>query len=322
MVAGAPARLRLRTSYLRQGLSCWACYSPLGLFLAWSVLGVGMTLGLYDAAFEALTAIYGHRARGPITGITLIAGFASTIGWPLSALLNAHVGWRGTCFAWAALHLLIGFPMKLFLLPRGHRGFAEHPRFLATWEPRRDMMLLSYIFAASWFVTGAMAAHLPALLAKMGASPVEAVAASALVGPAQVGARLAEFFTLHRAHPLVSARIATCLHPIGAALLAMCGAPCGTFFAVFHGAGNGLLTIARGTLPLALFGPEGFGSRTGLIGAPSRMAQAAAPFLFGLLLDVLGREVILVSAGLCLSALGALVLLKQSNPPLIFSPPH
>ena len=141
-----------------------------------------MTLGLYDAAFAALTAIYGHRARGPITGITLIAGFASTIGWPLSALLNAHVGWRGTCFAWAALHLLIGFPMKLFLLPRGHRRFAEHPRFLTTWEPRRDMMLLSYIFAASWFVTGAMAAHLPALLAKMGASPVEAVAASALVG--------------------------------------------------------------------------------------------------------------------------------------------
>jgi predicted MFS family arabinose efflux permease len=85
---------------------------------AWLVLGVGMAMGLYDAAFATLAGLYGRAARGPITGITLIAGFASTVGWPLSALLEEAVGWRGTCFAWAALHLLVALPMNRLLVPK------------------------------------------------------------------------------------------------------------------------------------------------------------------------------------------------------------
>ena len=89
-----------------------------GLAAAWAVLGVGMALGLYDCAFATLAGLYGRSARGPITGITLIAGFASTIGWPLSAFLDAILGWRGTCLTWAALHLLIGLPLNRLLIPR------------------------------------------------------------------------------------------------------------------------------------------------------------------------------------------------------------
>src|SRR5579864_9224373 len=87
------------------------------LFAAWLLLGIGMGYGLYDAAFGALGRIYGEAARGPITGITLIAGFASTIGWPLTAYGLAHIGWRDTCFAWAAAHILIGLPLNLLMLP-------------------------------------------------------------------------------------------------------------------------------------------------------------------------------------------------------------
>ena len=115
---------------------------------------------------------------------------------------------------------------------------------------------------------------------------------------------------MRRAHPLVSARIAAALHPVGVALLALLGAPGAALFAIAHGAGNGLLTIARGTVPLALFGPEGYGARTGLLGAPARAAQAVSPLLFGLLLDRMGPHALVVSAGLSLSALAALLMLR------------
>src|SRR5438132_4835301 len=91
---------------------------PVGLAGAWVVLGVGMALGLYDSAFATLTALYGLEARASITGITLIAGFASTIGWPLSALLEESFGWRGACLGWAALNLFVCLPMNRLMIPR------------------------------------------------------------------------------------------------------------------------------------------------------------------------------------------------------------
>jgi hypothetical protein len=130
---------------------------------------------------------------------------------------------------------------------------------------------------------------------------------------AQVAARLAEFFILRRKHPLISARIAALLHPLGAVALAFMGPSGAAIFAALYGAGNGLLTIARGTVPLAVFGPHGYGERTGLLGAPARAVQAFAPLGFGLLLDIMGKSVILVSAGLCLSAPGALLCLSAAR---------
>src|SRR6185437_15655253 len=162
--------------------------------------------------------------------------------------------------------------------------------------------ILAFVFAAAWFVTGAMAAHLPRLLQSAGATPAAAIAAAALVGPAQVAARLLEFGLLRRLHPLSSARLAATLHPLGAALLTVAGAPAAIGFALLHGAGNGMLTIAKGTLPLALFGPGGYGLRNGILSAPARVAQAAAPLLFGLLLDGPGPFAALaLTAGLSLA---------------------
>jgi MFS family permease len=286
-----------------------------GLFTAWAILGIGMSLGLYDAGFAALTALYGHNARGPITGITLFAGFASTVSWPVSTFLNGALGWRETLLVWAALNVVLGIPLNLLLpvparLAHGARAAAH----LVGWKPYKEMFLLAFVFAAAWFVTGSMAAHLPGLLERAGATPLQAIAAAALVGPAQVAARVVEFFFLRRAHPLISARVAALLHPIGAAIFALIGTPAAAAFAIFYGAGNGLLTIARGTVPLAVFGPDGYGERTGLLGAPARAAQALAPLLFGLLLDTMGPSVIIVSSALCLAALVALLSLRGSRP--------
>jgi predicted MFS family arabinose efflux permease len=284
------------------------------LFVAWAILGVGMSLGLYDAGFAALTALYGQNARGPITGITLFAGFASTVSWPLSTFLNGALGWRETLLVWAALNVAVGIPLNLLLpVPARPTHLLRAAAPAIGWKPYREMFLLAFVFAAVWFVTGSMAAHLPGLLERAGATPVQAIAAAALVGPAQVAARLVEFFLLRRAHPLTSARIATLLHPIGAAVFAVIGPASAMAFAIFYGAGNGLLTIARGTVPLAVFGPTGYGERTGLLGAPARAAQALAPLVFGLLLDAMGVSVILVSAGLCLAALAALLCLPPAK---------
>ena len=284
------------------------------LFAAWLLLGIGMGYGLYDAAFGALGRIYGEAARGPITGITLIAGFASTVGWPLTALGLSHIGWRDTCFAWAAAHMLLGLPLNFFMLPAVPGAKAAAATAIKPHVPiDRTMVLLAFTFATAWTVTGAMAAHFPRILEAAGATPVEAIAAGALIGPAQVGARIVEASLLKRYHPIVSTRLACLMHPLGALIVAITGGGAASVFAICHGAGNGILTIARGTLPLAMFGPQNYAYRLGLIGAPARLAQAIAPLAFGLLLNVMGSRILIVSSALSLAAFAALLVLKPTS---------
>lgn len=281
-----------------------------GLFASWVVIGIAMSAGLYEAAFASLVRLYGSESRNAITGITLIAGFASTVGWPLSTVLEEWMGWRGTCFAWAGLHLLLGVPLNL-LIPKAQavatvQGLAPaNPvQHESSEVPLRSAVLLSAVFALTWFISTAMAAHLPTLLKASGVGVAMALAAGALIGPAQVAGRLFEFGLLRRSHPLMSARMAAALHPVGAVLLVLGGAPLALVFAGLHGVGNGILTIAKGTLPLALFGARGYGERQGLLMVPARLAQALAPWLFGLCVEQWGASALWVSA-----VLGMLVLL-------------
>jgi predicted MFS family arabinose efflux permease len=304
------------------GLTALAnAHGPAGLFGAWAILGIGMGSGLYEAAFSALVRLYGRDSRNAITGITLIAGFASTIGWPLSNLLEHHWGWRGACYAWAALHVFIGLPLNLSLPTARLDGATSRPEQAAASDyapltgPRakRAGVLLATVFAATWFISTAMAAHLPRLLQATGATLATAVAVGALIGPAQVAGRLLEFGFLRRLHPLLSARLAALMHPIGASLLLLIGGPAAAVFAVMHGAGNGILTIANGTLPLVLFGTKGYGQRQGTLMVPARLAQASSPWLFGLCLDQWGAGSLWVSGAVGLLALGALIALPKPS---------
>ncbi len=290
---------------------------PWSLFAAWAILGIGMGSGLYEAAFAALVRLYGTSSRNVITGITLIAGFASTVGWPLSALLEAHVGWRGACFSWAALHLVLGMPLNA-MIPRAPPlvpapAAASAPSPAASRETTRAATLLAVAFAATWFISTAMAAHLPQLLQASGATLATAVAVGALVGPAQVAGRVLEFGLLRRLHPLFSARAAALMHPIGAVVLTVFGAPAAAAFALLHGAGNGILTIAKGTVPLVLFGPHGYGHRQGWLMVPARVAQALAPWLFGIFLARWGVNAIWISAGVGLLAFASLWMLRAPS---------
>lgn len=298
-----------------------AAQGPITLFLAWALLGAGMGAGLYEAAFATLVRLEGRDARSAITGITLVAGFASTVSWPLTGWMNAEWGWRGACVGWALLHLGVCLPLNA-LLPRApplappqdaaHKAAGDE---LAAGGamPLRAALLLSFVFAVTWFISTAMAAHLPRLLQAAGLTLAAAVALGALVGPAQVAARVLEFGLLRRWHPLASARLAAALHPLGALGLLALGAPAAAAFCLVHGAGNGILTIAKGTLPLALFGPAGYGHRQGLLMVPARIAQAGAPWLFGLWLDRYGLRSLAGSAALGLMALVALLALRGQS---------
>lgn len=290
-------------------------HGPILLAVAWAILGVAMAMGLYDAAFATLAGLYGKEARNPITGITLIAGFASTVGWPLSALMNAEFGWRGACIGWALIHLLVALPLNL-LLPRTP---PPAPKTAATQaeeappdsaEQRKAMVLLAFMLAATGFTSSAIGAHLPGLLQAAGVTAAGAIAAAALLGPAQVGARVLEFGLLRRLHPLASARIASAAHPVAVAVLFAFGAPGAVAFVLLHGGGNGLVTIARGTLPLAMFGPAGYGHRQGVITAPARASAALAPFGFGVLMDWTGVAALWLTAMLGVLALISLLMLK------------
>jgi predicted MFS family arabinose efflux permease len=287
------------------------------LIAAWMLLGIGMGMGLYEAAFATLARIYGAGARKSITGITLIAGFASTLGWPLTSWLDSEYGWRVACQVWALIHILLALPLNL-LLPRAVPQDQARPGSAPGHGSGRQsetfaMVLLAYMFAAASFVSSGVSAILPTMLVAFGASPGEALLAGALVGPAQVGARLLEAGWLGRFHPLLSARLAMLMNPIGVVALVAGGPVLAPAFAVLYGAGNGIITIARGTLPLALFGPTGFGRRVGMISLPSRITGALAPLALGLMVEHFGSSALWVSALASISALVALLLLRADR---------
>jgi len=318
------------------GLGCAS--GPVTMFLAWAVIGVAMGAGLYDPAFASLVWLYGRASRNPITGITLLAGFASTVGWPLTAWMTQAWDWRGACFGWAALHLVLGLPLNA-LLPRqrsvpAEAAEAEPPVSVAVpaggdpapqaaapspptsgavaWTP---LFLLATFFATTRFVSTGIGAHLPGLLMAAGATLAAAVAAGMLVGPAQVAGRVLEFGLLRRWHPLLSARLAALGPPLGMGTLLVFGLPAAMPFALLHGAGNGIITIAKGTLPLALFGAQGYGRRQGWLALPAQALQAFAPWLFGLALQASPQAVMGLSAAISLLAVGALLLLRLPRQP-------
>jgi len=321
-------------------LALAAAQGPLTLFAAWLVIGTGIAAGLYDAAFATLVGLFRERSRNAITGITLIAGFASTVGWPVSALIEGVWGWRAVCVFWAGLHVFVCLPANRWLLPLPGAGDdgaqtgarlpsvsvdpvpapaartassvmpGADPELAAARHRRSTVLLLGFVFAAAGFVAGAMGTQLLRLLEAGGATPAAAIAAGMLLGPAQVVARLLEFSLARRVTPLNSARAAFALHPLGAVGLLAFGAPAAAPFAMLHGASNGLVTIARGTLPLWLFGAQGYGALLGRLGGLARIAQAIAPFAFGLAIDGLGSTAVLITSGLMAAAVLALLVIR------------
>lgn len=280
-------------------------------YLAWTLLGVGMAAGLYDAAFATLGTLFREHAREAITGLTLIGGFASTLGWPAIAALESWLGWRETCLVLVATHLLVGLSIHWLAVPRARdagRTSASDERTppLSDRSSRRLFMLVAGLLAVMAFVMASFSVHLLSALEQLGLPTVTVLAIGMVIGPAQVVARLLEFSIARHLHPTWSARIGILLSFAGV-LLFTPGIPWLAFVAAaLYGAGNGIMTIARGTLPLTLFGAEGFGTRMGILARPMLLAQAAGPFVAALVLSGQGAPtMILLMALLVTVALSA-----------------
>lgn len=282
------------------GLLLMAAAPSLGWFLlAWGVIGVGMALGLYEALFASLGALYGEKAAGAITGITLISGFASTLTWPLVALLIEHLGWRMTCVAYAVVLLLSVAPLYWRALPAGV-GIKIASKAQQAAEDRVDPQvywLLTTIFAIGAVLMTAVAVHLVSILQGQGHSLVAAIGFAAVLGPCQVGSRIVQIFARKR-HPLWTTLISVVLVASGLLLVAL--VPAATLLGlVLYGFGNGLRAIVRGLLPLVLMSPSNYVLLMGKMSLPSLVGQAATPLVGGWLLQSAGPGAVLgVMAGL------------------------
>jgi hypothetical protein len=248
-------------------------------YCGWGVLGVGMAMGLYDAAFATVGTLLGRDAGPTITGITLFAGFASTVFWSLGSAVIGFTGWRGLLLLYAGIMLCLNLPMVLALVPRLDRNRKEATQGLAQSTPvsRIAITCLACFFALRWFITSALAAHILALFHGVGLTAAEAVLVASLIGPGQVAGRVLEWTIGRRLNLLFRARVAALLFPLGAALLPLGGPIAATAFALLYGMSNGIMTINRGTLPLALFGPNGYATVLGWLAVPVLVAQALAP---------------------------------------------
>jgi MFS family permease len=273
------------------GLAALVCAgNAASYYAAWMVLGIAMAASLYDPAFASLGRIFGKNARAPITALTLAGGFASTVSWPITQILIDRVGWRGTYLVYAVALAVLAAPLHAFALPRqrARGGASEMTTELQGSEPSAVPLLpphglafalVAMAFSSYAFVPSALSAQLLAVFERFGLAPATVVAIGMLFGPAQVLARICELTFARRLHPLWIARFSVGLLVVAFALLFLLrfSAPLAAGFAVMYGMANGLMTIARGTVPLSLFGASGYGRLMGRIGGPYLVVQAVAP---------------------------------------------
>jgi MFS family permease len=267
--------------------------NPIAYYAVWVILGAAMSMNLYDAAFATLGRIFGAAARRPITALTLAGGFASTVGWPTTHLLIETVGWRGTYLVYAVALACISAPLHAFVLPR-NRAAVDVPMQGDGKTPAKVLpphglpfILVASAFATYAFIPSGLSAHLLAIFQRSGIDAGTVVWIGALFGPAQVGARLIEFAFGRDLHPLWVIRFALCVLLCAFAMLAVFGfAPItAACFALLFGGANGLVTITRGAVPLALFGASGYGRLMGRLAGPFLLMQAAAPLVMAFVID-------------------------------------
>ena len=294
--------------------------SPAVYLAVWMVLGAGLGASLYDPAFASLGRIFGAAARRPITFLTLAGGFASTAGWPATHFLIGAVGWRGTYIVYAALMALVCAPLYAFALPRS-RAALDVPASGPTAAPAALLpsrgwafVLVTAAFTAYAFVPSALSAHLLAIFGRSGIDSAMVVMIGALFGPAQVAARLTELAFGRNLHPLLIGRAAVLLLVAAFALLALFGisVPLAAAFALMFGAANGLVTITRGALPLALFGADGYGRMMGRISGFWLVMQSAAPLVMAFVVERASDATALtLAAGFAIVALACFAAIRR-----------
>jgi len=302
-------------------LGCAALAAAHGLalyYLAWIVLGVGMRLCLYDAAFASLARAAGPTARRPMSQITLFGGLASTVMWPAGHALSGWLGWRGAVLAYGALALAtlplyLALPRTRYAAPAGAKDRAAAGLTRSPAERRMAGVLYATIAMLTNFLAAGNAAHLIALLSGLGLAAAAAVSVAALWGVGQFAARLADVALGSRLHPLTLTLAVGAMLPLCFLLALLSGGNlyASAAYALLYGACNGLMTITRGTLPLALFDFRSYGSLVGALLIPSFLLTATAPVAYAYLVAGYGaRGAMAMSVGLAAAICAAALALR------------
>lgn len=269
-------------------------------YIAWTCIGLGMAAGLYEAAFALLARYYAVNARSAISGVALIGGFASSVAWPLVTIFEHSYDWRLCCFILAALHLMLGLPLYLSMpkhaLKADPNKKIDRGETDVTLKTLYDFRFILLIFAFTFYAfnASALSVHILTLLKGIGLDPFSVVFIGSLIGPAKVAGRFIELLLGRFGHPLLSARVGIVLSMVGTALIAFVGGGSALIAMLLYGIGNGMLTIARGTIPLALFGSDQYGIRIGLLSRPMMIVQALAPIVTAYGIDYMGGNWVLI----------------------------
>ncbi|SHN43579.1 Predicted arabinose efflux permease, MFS family [Duganella sacchari] len=274
----------------------------LSYFGASTVLGVAMSLTLYEAAFATINRKFNHNSRQAISTLTLFAGFASTVFWPLTLKLSTAIGWRETYFWFGIVQLLLCLPLHLMLgrdasvthvphaVPERSHTLAEALRHPAFWK-------LAMAFAANMFIFSALSVHLIPLLKDFGHTAGLAVMMSTLIGPMQVAGRICERTFARNALPQTVGLFSFASLPAAVLALLLWGSQswAAAAFCTLYGLSNGVLTIVRGTIPQAMFGRQNYGAISGAMAGPSLLAKAAGPLVAAFMLQTYPAPAVLIA---------------------------
>jgi predicted MFS family arabinose efflux permease len=271
-------------------------------FAAWMVLGVGMRCSLYDAAFAALVQVVPTRGRRAISYLTLYGAYASTVFWVIGHYLNEAHGWRGTLAIFAAINLIVCLPLNWIGLSRREPPTAAPAGKPAEVSPDGPTLkgrlrivgiaLFALIMSLNGFVFGVISLQLVPLLEAAGLAGATAVWVASLKGHGQFGGRVIEIFFARNLKAMTVARIAIGIVPAALVLLMLAKGELWQLvaFTLVLGASQGVITIVRGAVPLALFGTAGYGAVLGVIATPILLVNAFSPTVFALMVDAFGWQ--------------------------------
>jgi len=285
------------------------------LVMAWLLIGVGGSMGNYDSAFATAVSFFGAKSNRVIAGITVFAGFSSTISWPLTSFLEQTTGWQQAVFFWALLHLVVGLPLNMSIPKIAKKEVPDTTgpiRKIIKNKFRFDVLIVIFavMFALEGFIVSSVNTTLPFLLSELGASTGVALISATILGPSQVLARILILIPGKIMTPMRVAALSIAAHPVGVLLLWLFGVNALVPFVILHGIGVGLNPFIRGSLPLLFFGADRFGQRQGYMMMLSKIVSALSPTILTIL--VLSNAQLAIGAtftmGVC--AMGLLVWLS------------
>ncbi len=269
-----------------------AARDPWTYCAAWLLIGLGGSLGLSLASFTALAQVAGRTARSAMTVLMLFTGLASSITWPLTGWLDGIIGWRGVCFAYAALHIVLCLPLHALALPRrgafgGDSAPAPAPSAVTPEGRRTAVLVMAPCFALAGFVGWGLSLHVLEVLELSGLSHATALTLASSMGLLSTAARFADFALGRRASPMTSALIACGLVVASFPIMIVFGgtAAAAVAFIALYSFGTGLFAVSRATLPLWVFGSAAYGTFAGKIAFGQNVANAVAPVVLAYVVD-------------------------------------